>query len=77
MFEVRYDYMVKDNGGVVVEEYRSEYFGSDDGEAMVNFLDELDEDPTVFCVEALEDGVQTYLNMKPKEAVERYVSNLY
>jgi len=43
----------------------------------VNFIDELDEDPTVFCVEALEDGVQTYLNMKPKEAVERYVSNLY
>ena len=53
MFEVRYDYMVKDNGGVVVEEYRSEYFGSDDGEAMVNFLDVLDEDTTVYCVEAL------------------------
>lgn len=77
MFEVRYDFMTKDNGGVVIEEYRSEFFEQDDGEAVANLLDELEDDPSVFCVEVLENGVQTYLDLRDKNRVESFIKSSY
>ena len=73
MFEVRYDYMGLGRNNEIVEEYRSEFFEHDDGEAVANLLDELDEDRTVFCVEVLEDGLQTYIDLRDKKQVEGYI----
>ena len=73
MFEVKYDFMTKGSGGVICEDYRSQAFEEDDGEEVSEFVDELDDDPTVFCVEVLEDGVQTYINLKDKKQVQEFV----